>query len=59
MRVARYIKESLEYNDGNNTGAKFLCNYYQELLGIADTHHKVVQTNKDRPLHEAFAKYHS
>jgi hypothetical protein len=47
MNIPHYIKEALEYNDGNNQMSIFLRQYYTALLNKADQQKKIVQTNKD------------
>lgn len=45
--IPHYIKEALDYNDGNNHTSQFLRSYYKELLKKANDHHIVIQTNED------------
>lgn len=47
MRVSEFIKTTLDSEDVNNGGTKFLREYYNLLLRKADEHKKIVQTNKD------------
>lgn len=47
INVPHFIKEALDYNNGNNSYAVFLREYYRSLIRKADLHKKVVQTNRD------------
>lgn len=51
------IKEALDVNEGDNPMAKFLCNYYRELLNKANVHNNQVVTNRDSGFIELHKKY--